>query len=71
MASPGYKMVAVAICPTRGNEFWLLDEPVFDPGSQPAEYPGKSSITFICCDTAQSVPPSTIVYRLRRIGPKP
>jgi hypothetical protein len=67
MPTSGFKMIATATCPTCRHEFWLLDEPMFDPGWHPPEYPGESPITFMCCGQVQSVPPSNIVYRPQRV----
>ena len=63
MPTSGFKMIATAICPTCRHGFWLLDEPMFDPGWHPPESPGESPITFMRCGQVQSVPPSNIVYR--------
>jgi hypothetical protein len=43
MASSGFKMIATAICPTCKHEFWLLDEPMFDPGLAPTGVSGRIS----------------------------
>ena len=63
MPTSGFKMIATAICPTCRHKFWLLDEPMFDPGWHPPESPGESPITFSRCRQVPSVPPSNIVYR--------
>jgi hypothetical protein len=61
-------MVPTAICPACGKEYWLLDEAMFEPGTQPATFPGKAAVTFVCCNEARTVPPDSIVYRLQRVG---
>ena len=60
-------MIAAAICPKCKHEFWLMDEPTFEPGGQPPKYLGESPITFLCCGQEQTVPPSSIVYRPQRV----
>jgi hypothetical protein len=70
MSRSAYKMVPTAICPACGKKYWLLDEPMFEPGVQPATFPGKHAVTFVCCSKAQSVSPSSVVYRLQRAAPQ-
>jgi len=67
MPNTGYRMIATAICAFCKTEFWLIDEPVFEPGSQPELFQGTKQIAFTCCDTPQSVSPKTVVYRVQRV----
>lgn len=67
MYPSAYRMLAVALCPVCKEEFWLLDEQTFEPGSQPARYPGKLPVVFTCCGQSQTAAPRTITYRLQRI----
>ena len=67
MLTSGFRMIAAAICPMCKHEFWLMDEPMFDPGAQPPKYLGESPITFLFCGQEHTVPPSSVVYRPQRV----
>jgi len=67
MLTSGFRMIAAALCPKCKHEFWLMDEPMFDPGGQPPKYLGESPISFLCCGQEHTVPPSSIVYRPQRV----
>jgi len=59
-------LIATVTCPKCGGEFQLLDTPCYEPGKQPRKFPGPDTITFLCCDDAQTVQAGSVKYRPKR-----
>jgi len=59
-------LIATVTCPKCGGEFQLLDTPCYEPGKQPRKFPGPDTITFPCCDDAQTVQAGRVKYRPKR-----